>query len=137
MMKPTLTAAEAYVILLQEQFHQEISKNVITDNQDSIACRIEKKKYYDGRNKEKGEYHGKRQTFFCEHCKVTGHTQDRCWKLHGYPSKVKSNTWKKENKVASNGTNVECMNLNSMHVATSENRLSNEQIGQLLSLLNK
>jgi len=30
---------------------------------------------------------GRRASLFCEHCKRTGHTMDKCYKLHGYPNK--------------------------------------------------
>lgn len=33
--------------------------------------------------------------FFCEHCKMTGHTMDRCFKLKGYPPDFKTNNQKK------------------------------------------
>ena len=58
MMKPIPTAAEAYGILLQEQVHQEIRKNVSIDDQDSIVCRNDKRKTYNSRIKGKEEYAG-------------------------------------------------------------------------------
>ena len=102
MMKPTTTAAEAYGILLQEQVHQDICKNVFNDEQETMVCRVEKRKFYDNRNK--GNTIGKRanNSFYCEHCKIPGHTQDRCWKLHGYLPKLKNKSWKKDSKVALN-----------------------------------
>lgn len=30
-----------------------------------------------------------RTNFFCDHCKITGHTMARCYKLHGYPQNFK------------------------------------------------
>ena len=137
MMKPIPTAAKAYGILLQEQVHQEISKGNITNEQDYVACRVEKRKFYDHRNKGKGDASGtKRQSnFYCDHSKVPGHTRDRCWKIHGYPPKFK-NTWRKDGKMASNVSNAECINTNNAN-KVDEARLIAEQLGQLLSLLNK
>ncbi|XP_015161200.1 uncharacterized protein [Solanum tuberosum] len=33
---------------------------------------------------------GNRSTLFCEYCKRTGHTKDRCYKLHGYPANTRN-----------------------------------------------
>ncbi|KAL8151187.1 hypothetical protein V2J09_020995 [Rumex salicifolius] len=35
------------------------------------------------RNGPSPNYKGK---FYCDHCKIGGHTTEKCWKLHGYPS---------------------------------------------------
>ena len=75
MIKLIPSAAEAYGILLQEQVHHEISKNIFNEDQDSMVCRVEKRNTYDNRNK--GYMGGKKQSnaFFCEHCKISGHTK--------------------------------------------------------------
>lgn len=57
-MKPIPTAVEAYVILLLEQVHQEMRKNVNIDDQDPIVCRVKKRESYYSRFKGKGEYFG-------------------------------------------------------------------------------
>ncbi|XP_049348626.1 uncharacterized protein LOC125831021 [Solanum verrucosum] len=33
---------------------------------------------------------GNRSNLFCEYCKRIGHTKDRCYKLHGYPTNTKA-----------------------------------------------
>ena len=33
---------------------------------------------------------GKRSKFFCDHCKIFGHSKERCFKIHGYPNGSKS-----------------------------------------------
>lgn len=38
--------------------------------------------YSAGRNDNTGKI------MFCDHCKAKGHTIDRCWKLHGYPTQA-------------------------------------------------
>lgn len=136
MMKPTPTAAEAYGILLQEQVHHEIIKNVFNEEQETMVCRVEKRKFYESKNK---NYTGNKKPnngFFCEHCKIPVHTQDKCWKLHGYPPKLKNNSWRKDNKIASNVSNTEYIHSENKPAA-NESKLTDEQIGQLLSLLNK
>ena len=32
-------------------------------------------------------YGKKLNSFYCNHCKMPGHSIERCWKVHGYPSK--------------------------------------------------
>ena len=66
-------------MLLQEESHKELSK---TNSPDPMAFASEKKKYYEK---------GKKPTYFCEHRKIAGHFIDRCIKIHGYPTKIKSN----------------------------------------------
>lgn len=56
--------------------------------------------------------------------------------MHGYPPKLKNNSWRKDNKVASNVSNAECGHQENNSVP-SESKLTDEEVGQLLSLLNK
>lgn len=87
MMKEMPSAADAYSILTQEQTHQAFSRTIVvgeSENQEpSIACRIEKRKFTV--NKRRNDSKSKRQTLYCDHCKIHGHTMDRCWKINGYP----------------------------------------------------
>ena len=46
MMKELPSFAKVYGILLQEQVHQDISKGAQTEIQESMACRVEKRKFY-------------------------------------------------------------------------------------------
>lgn len=103
MRKKMPTPAEAYNILTQEQTHQDFSKNTMFEQQEvPIACRAKKRRTFDNKNKGKGDYKNKKQNIqlFCEHCKTHGHTMDKCWKIHYYPSSFKSNTWKKDEGAA-------------------------------------
>ncbi|XP_049931517.1 uncharacterized protein LOC126409693 [Nymphaea colorata] len=38
---------------------------------------------YDNRNFRNRS--GKKPTYFCNHCNITGHSRERCFKLNGYP----------------------------------------------------
>ena len=38
---------------------------------------------------------GKKPTYFCDHCKILGHSISRCFKLHGYPNRNKHPSNKK------------------------------------------
>lgn len=87
------TPSNAYQMVLQEQVHQELTNvNGITD---SLACHVEKRQWNDKSKSLQGKNQGKtskRPTWFCDHCKIYGHTIDKCWKIHGYPTTIKSNT---------------------------------------------
>ena len=37
------------------------------------------------KNNARFENQERRQSMYCEHCKMTGHTVQRCYKIHGYP----------------------------------------------------
>ena len=93
---------------MQEQVHLIISHNADTDEPTPMACRIEKRKYYENKGKDKSDYSKTRQNtnLFCYHCKILGHTMERCWKLHGYPPKYKSNSWKREPQVNKGNANL-------------------------------
>ncbi|XP_056693771.1 uncharacterized protein [Spinacia oleracea] len=98
MMQPLPTITHAYRMLAQEERQREISAPMQhTENHAFIADR---RRYNDlqGRNnpyktgyKNTYQYGGNRTgykkpfTYYCDHCKVNGHSTERCFKLHGYP----------------------------------------------------
>lgn len=95
MLKEAPTISEAYEILLQEQTHQEINKGVQpSTGEEGIACRVDKRKYSDSKTKSSNKKIN--TNFYCENCKILGHTLDRSWKVLGYSQIFKSNTWRKE-----------------------------------------
>ena len=63
-----------------------------------MAHKAEKRRYHESNAKGSGN---KRQLLYCDYCKMQGNSIDKCWKVHGYPSKFKKNTWKKEEEYAS------------------------------------
>ncbi|VFQ95002.1 unnamed protein product [Cuscuta campestris] len=53
---------------------------------------------------------GKKSKFFCQHCKIYGHTIDRCFKIHGYPKNSKgNNSFNQSKRVAGNAFSEECV----------------------------
>ncbi|CAO2835041.1 unnamed protein product [Amaranthus hypochondriacus] len=134
MMKELPNVAEAYSILTQEKTHQEFSKAMVieSENQEpSIACRVEKRKFLDNK-RGKNDPRSKRQSFYYEHCKIHGHTIDKCWKIHGYPSNIKSNIWRKDEAASSKANAVLTDPVQDKDVDT---KLTQEQYQQLLKLL--
>lgn len=101
LMLPELpNVSTAYRMLQQEQRHKEISKMSVVHNE-SMAFAVNKRTYYDKHSTHNkhhktasagsyakpsyGSEFKRSSPFFCDHCKLTGHSIDRCFKLHGYP----------------------------------------------------
>ena len=99
----------------------------------TIAYRTEKRKYVE--NKSKNIRNKKTNSqFFCEHCKIHGNNIERCWKIHGYPSNLKNNTWVKEDATTSKANTA--LNENSNQEPNIvEVRFTKEQYDQILTLL--
>lgn len=97
MMADLPTLAQAYRILLQEETHLQLSSSG-KDLNETLACRAEKKKFERGNFKNGGSdnYKAKKQFLYCDHCKINGQSKDKCWKLVGYPTNHKGNTWKRD-----------------------------------------
>jgi len=85
MMTPFPTISQAYSILVQEERQRQVKneQHFLNDNA-SFSVTTPKTT----RISRKPE--GRRSTLFCDHCKRPGHTMDRCYKIHGYPSKTQS-----------------------------------------------
>ena len=91
MMDDLPNASQIYRLLMQEHRHKEISK-VTTIPTESVAFFADKRKFYDksykhGSHSSPG---GKCNTYFCEHCKISRHSIERCFKIHGYPNSNKT-----------------------------------------------
>ena len=69
-----------------------------------------------------------RNTFFCDHCKVSGHTIQRCYKLHGYPPHFKDKKF---------AANVQSENTEEDNSVSANLGLTSTQYAQLLQLLGK
>ena len=68
--------AEVYRMLSQEESHKDLSK--------PMAFASDKWK---SSLNNKNTNNGKKLSYFCDHCKVSGHSFYRCFKIHSYPNK--------------------------------------------------
>ena len=102
-----------------------------------MACRVDKRKIFDNKNKSKFEHKNRRQNtqFFCEHYNMHGHTISKCWKVHGYPPNFKNNTGKEENN--SSKANAITNDTSTQGDMLVDPKLIQEQYNMLISLLSK
>ena len=129
MMAELPTSAQAYRILQQEETHLGLSA---AENNDTLACRVEKRKYQD-RSARKNDFDSnrtKKQHLYCDMCKINGHNKDKCWKIVGYPTNFKTNSWKR------NGDRSNA-NMNNGEDGLITAKFTTSQYQQLLDLLNK
>lgn len=133
MMKELPSMSEIYGILVQEQVHQGITKGDLGDIQEnSMAYRVEKRKY------DKNKYSAnKKQMAYCDHCKIQGHTMDKCWKIHRYPPKFKNNSWKKDGEQYSKGHIAFNEGTDVQERGSFDTKLTQQQYLQLMTLLSK
>ena len=128
-MKELPSAAKAYRILMQEQTHQELSKTTLYEDLETHdACRLEKRKFVDKAK----NVQNKKGSHFCEHCKVHGHSMERCWKIHGFPANYRPNIWRKDGPNKANTTHVSTQSAEK----NAEPKLTQKQYDKLMSLLN-
>jgi len=80
-----------------------------------------------------------RRQYFCDHCKVAGHTIQRCYKIHGYPPGHKLYKGKRM-AAAVHNDQADCSITNNLGATQSSSLappLTSEQHSQLMQLLSK
>ena len=78
MMTPFPSMSQVYSLLIQEERQRQVKSEpqFLGDNASFTA----------GTTKP-AAFQRRKSNLFCEHCKKTGHTMEKCYKIHGYPSK--------------------------------------------------
>ena len=98
MMEQPPTISQAYRLLLQEQRHKELTQlsNPLPDLMAFVSeCNCSYPKHPASSSQKPHERHNvssiKRPSrYFCDHCKISGHSIEHCFKVHGYPSSTKN-----------------------------------------------
>ena len=100
MMTSLPNISQAYRILVAEKKHKDIGKQSLISS-DALGFVTERNLHNNKQSYSKdltsrpkgsnsrGKNHSgnkKHNIFYFDHCHMTGHTIDRCYKLHGYPS---------------------------------------------------
>ncbi|KAL8152993.1 hypothetical protein V2J09_010753 [Rumex salicifolius] len=148
MMKPVPTLAEVYQLVLQDDSQRELrsTPSVASDSTalhsfnkfQNSSSKSSGSSYSGGRGSSPQSQGGRgggrgdrRSNFFCDHCKMQGHTIDRCYKLHCYPSQ------KPDSKPQSRSSSFSAEASGSQSDTDSAHTLTKEQYNQLLALLGK
>ena len=90
MMVPFPSISQAYSLLVQEERQRQVKveTNFLTD---SASLSVGLNKSYpapdSGKSPQRKPDSGRRSPLVCDHCKKTGHTVDKCYRLHGYPNR--------------------------------------------------
>ncbi|XP_048491595.1 uncharacterized protein LOC104883096 [Beta vulgaris subsp. vulgaris] len=110
MMQPLPNVSMVYILLVQEEKKRSI---VSPGDNHAMAFVSEDRKFESkvvvykpphssswnrNQNSNRGGYNGYngvRRNLYCEHCKMSGHTIDRCYKIHGHPSAFKNGKGKR------------------------------------------
>ena len=106
MMSPLPSLSQIYSLLAQEEKQRQVrSGSQFQTESTSFSANTNAS---NGGNASKGSasrrQDGRRSNLFCEHCKKSGHTVDRCYKIHGYPNSANNRPGGRGrfNKVANN-----------------------------------
>ena len=153
MMKVLPHLSKAYRLFSQEETHKEIAQN--TTIQDPLAFAIAHNKPYNQSFKTPhykpyqpsilarpymppritSENHNKRpaSSYYCSHCKVSGHSYERCFKVHGYPPGFKG--FKDKRIVASVQSQQSPTSTNTEYTSSAQH-INIDQYNYLLEVLN-
>ncbi|XP_021769884.1 uncharacterized protein LOC110734146 [Chenopodium quinoa] len=88
MFSPLPNISHAYRLLVQEENHKQLYQTHATSNE-SMAFAVNNRKYYE-QDKNRQSYHNygnndqRRVNYYCDHCKIPGHSIQSCYKLKGY-----------------------------------------------------
>ncbi|KAL8093307.1 hypothetical protein AgCh_035258 [Apium graveolens] len=140
MMVPLPDLTQVYRMVAQEETHKEFYQN----QNETLAFVADKRRFNDtlsqnlkstGNSQRQGFNNSTKRfnqkptnSYYCTHCKLAGHSNDRCFKLHGYPTGFKV----RERRFADAVTQNEDNSSN-----TSSAPVFMQQYNELLELLNK
>lgn len=162
MMTPLINVTQAYRIVAQEENHKQISQQVSIE---VLAFAADKRRFTDTRSQQSqnsrfqspnmsrnGGFQQQQNTgfqkriaklgnsYYCTHCKMNGHSIERCFRIHGFPPGFKIN---KDRRVAAFS---QAVNTESLPVAKAEDQssksvttpsISADQYNQLIEMLTK
>nr|XP_016455842.1 PREDICTED: uncharacterized protein LOC107779857 [Nicotiana tabacum] len=97
MLTPLPSVNQTYSLLIQDEKQREIH---ITQNPVENAFLAQNQptyfqKYANGEGKLKANLEGKKNNLVCNYCKKTGHSNDKCYRIIGFPSTFKFTKSKK------------------------------------------
>ncbi|VFQ93811.1 unnamed protein product [Cuscuta campestris] len=152
MMKPLPNLNQAYKLINQEESQRDCTNIAPLAYESTAMASIHHTK---SQSSNKPVYgitpSGKKSKYFCQHCKVFGHSIERCFKIHGYPktNKVQSSpgdqAFSHGKKVVGNVFSEGTYDYSSASLSSNESFKNDEvpvslapsQYSQLIGLLSK
>ena len=105
MINPSPTLSQVYSLLVQEERQRQV-RNSSQFQGEGASFSASTTSYTQTGGQKRPEV--KRSQLFCTHCKRNGHTVERCYKIHGYPSKQgKPRTYRSANNAWAETERVE------------------------------
>lgn len=158
MMKPTPHINETYQLVLQDEKQRELKSSFDVGSDSTVLNAYQKSGFGSGRGSSSnvrggqlnyrggGRGNDRRSMYYCDNCKIPGHSIERCFKIHGYPprnDKDRTQNPRKDQQRGSvfnaNGStardDVQCETPNSS--SNFEPVLTKEQYSKLIALLSK
>ncbi|KAJ9555731.1 hypothetical protein OSB04_010345 [Centaurea solstitialis] len=130
LMEPMPPINKTFSLVTQEEKQRSVSS--VGKNIPSVAFQV---------NTSKGGYQSRfganKQRPYCTHCKIQGHTMEKCYKIHGYPPGYKTNNKYAPRNAVSNLVQemspAECERLMAIlsNRMTDVNAATNEQVFQV------
>uniref|UniRef100_A0A2N9EJE2 CCHC-type domain-containing protein n=1 Tax=Fagus sylvatica TaxID=28930 RepID=A0A2N9EJE2_FAGSY len=123
LMEPLPSINKVFALVSQEERQRELSSTPMLHGVESgsTALAVTNYKPYGG-----NKNFGKKERPICSHCGITGHTVEKCYKIHGYPPGYKPRGRAAANQVTASGMGHQGNALS----------ITSEQCQQLLSFLN-
>ena len=124
MMDPFPLMSKVYSLILQEESHKSVGHgNSGSSQSDTMAMYANSKGNFKG--------NGKKERPFCTHCNMSGHTIEKCYKLHGYPP-----GYKPKGKLIANANQATFNPGDGALVSGNQCPISKTQCEKLLAFLN-
>ena len=149
MLQPLPPLNQVYRMCLQEENQKAVTKAATATQLEAMAFAVDKRRFTDhnkyGRNTYSTNTYNtnaaankmigakRNSIWFCDHCKISGHSIERCYKLHGYP-----NTWNRDKKSANLCHNIDESDIRSLADSSDiPPPITLDQYNQLTNLLSK
>lgn len=95
-MNPLPSISQAYRLLVEEENHKKLIQGSHAVQEEVMTFGANRKNYLDNRFRPSqnrsfdANDSRNKSTYYCDHCKMSGHIIQRCYKIHGYPSNFRN-----------------------------------------------
>ena len=137
LMDPIPSVNRIFSLIIQEERQRDVNS---AQNDSILAFNIRNNNQTPqnrnaGQNRPYNSKNYRKDSPFCTHCKRNGHTQDRCYKLHGFPPGYHSNSQGSQNKINAASVEKDDVQESNNHVQDAMTGLTNDQCQQIIAML--